>query len=77
MTLKQHFRTSRRPHLVAAVAEGFAGHVGGQTVQDQVSAGGTGSNGAVIGVEGHAGHLFFMILRDRGTIFEENLRTNQ
>lgn len=51
-------------HLVAAVAKGFAGQVGGQTVEDQISTGGTGGNVAVIGVEGHTGHLFFMVLRD-------------
>ncbi len=55
----------RRSDLVAAVAEGFAGQVGGQTVEDQISAGGAGGDVTVIGIEGHTGHLFFMVLRDR------------
>lgn len=51
--------------LVAAVAKGFAGHVGGQTVEDQISTGGTRGDGAVIGIEGHTSDLFFMVLGDR------------
>lgn len=51
-------------HLVAAVAKGFAGQVGGQTVEDQISTGGAGGDVAVIGVEGHTRHVFFMVLRD-------------
>lgn len=61
----------RSPHkhwcqsdLVAAVAEGFAGHVGGQTVEHQVSAGGARGDGAVVSVERHAGHFLFVVLRD-------------
>lgn len=46
------------------MAEGFAGQVGGQTVEDQISTGGAGGDVAVIGVEGHTRHLFFMVLRD-------------
>ena len=44
------------------MAEGFAGQVGGQAVEDQISTGGAGGDVAVVGVEGHTGHLFFMIL---------------
>lgn len=65
----------RRSDLVAAVTEGFAGHVGGQTVEDQISTGGTGGDGAVIGIKGHTGHLFFMLLRDRGRL--QTFRTVQ
>lgn len=57
----------RRSDLVAAVTEGFAGHIGGQTVEEQISTGGTGGNGAVIGIKGHTGHLFFMVLGEGGT----------
>lgn len=49
------------------MAEGFTGHGGGETVQDQISTGGARGDAAVIGVEGHAGHLFFMILADGKT----------
>ena len=54
--------SSRLSDLVAAVAEGFAGQVGGQTVEDQISAGGAGGDVAVIGIKGNAGHLFFVVL---------------
>lgn len=52
-------------HLVGAVTEGFAGHVGGQTVEDQISAGRAGGDGAVVGIKGHTGHIFFVVLSDR------------
>lgn len=47
------------------MAEGSAGQVGGQAVQDQVTAGGSRDDAAVVSVEGHAGDLFFVVLRDR------------
>lgn len=52
-----------RSHLVAAVSEGLAGQVGGQTVKDQISTGGAGGHVAVVSIEGHAGHLLFVVLR--------------
>lgn len=54
---------------MAAVSEGFTGQVGGQTVDDQISTGGTGGDVAVIGIEGNASHLFFVILRNRPVAF--------
>lgn len=53
--------------LVAAMTEGFTGHIGGETVQDQISTGGARGDAAVVGIEGHTGHLFFMILTDGNT----------
>lgn len=45
------------------MAEGSAGQVGGQAVQDQVTAGGSRDDAAVVSVEGHTGDLFFVVLR--------------
>lgn len=46
------------------MTEGLAGNIGSQAVEDQVPAGGAGGDGAVIGVERHTGHLFFVVLQD-------------
>lgn len=54
-------------NLVASMTKGFAGHISSQTVEDQVPAGGARGNGAVIGVEWHTGHLFFMVLKEKKT----------
>ena len=53
------------PHLISSVAEGLAGQVGGEAVEDEVTAGGARRHGSVIGVEGDTGHLLFMVLRER------------
>lgn len=47
------------------MTESFAGHIGGQTVEDQISAGRAGGNGAVVGIKRHTGHIFFVVLTDR------------
>lgn len=44
------------------MTKGPAGNISGQTVEDQVPAGGAGGDGAVVGVERHTGHIFFMVL---------------
>lgn len=56
------------------MAKGFAGHVGGQTVEDQITTGGTRGDGAIIGIEGHTSDLFFMVL---GETINERLKRAQ
>lgn len=51
------------------MAKGLAGHISSQAVEDQVPAGGARGDGAVIGVERHTGHVFFMVLEERGKPF--------
>lgn len=57
-----HRSTQQQPNLVDSMAKGPAGNISGQTVEDQVPAGWAGGDGAVIGVERHTGHIFFMVL---------------
>lgn len=52
-------------HLLASVSEGFAGRVGGETVEDEMAIGGSGRQQAVVGVEGHACDLVAVILGAR------------
>lgn len=59
--------TEKWSNLVASMTKGFAGHISSQTVEDQVPAGGARGDGAVIGIEWHTGHLFFMILSEKKT----------
>lgn len=51
------------------MAERPAGQVGGQTVEDQVAAGGAGGNVAVVGIKRYASHLLLMVLREKEVIF--------
>lgn len=51
------------------MAERPAGQVGGQTVEDQVAAGGAGGNVAVVSIKGHASHLLLMVLREKEAMF--------
>lgn len=67
----------RATDLAGTEAKGFAGQVGGQTVENHVSTGGTGDDAAVIGIEGHAGHIIFMVLRTRGRKTEDYLNKDQ
>lgn len=60
-----HRSTQQQPNLVDSMTKGLAGNISGQTVEDQVPAGGAGGDGAVVGVERHTGHIFFMVLEDR------------
>lgn len=62
------YTSNYESYLVCAVTEGFAGHIGGQTVEDQISAGRAGGDGAVIGIKRHTGHFFFVVLTDRGGV---------
>lgn len=54
--------TEEQADLVDSMTKGLAGNISSQAVEDQVPAGGAGGDGAVIGVERHTGHLFFMVL---------------
>lgn len=54
--------TEEQSDLVDSMTKGLAGNISSQAVEDQVPAGGARGDGAVIGVERHTGHLFFMVL---------------
>ena len=53
------------PHLIGPMAEGLAGQVGGEAVEDEVTAGGARRHAGVVSVEGDAGHLLLMVLREK------------